>query len=121
LEGINDMHKELLISSIGLALFIICPRMAGMVTVIAKNVSVSLVYTAVFGSIIAIPFVVIMALIFAKLGLWGALAFCIFTDLAAAFVMKEISVRAGIETLVIALFVILGVRVAPLITNIFVK
>jgi hypothetical protein len=39
------MPKDLLISSIGLALFIICPRMAGMVYVIAKNSQVSLVYT----------------------------------------------------------------------------
>jgi hypothetical protein len=115
------MPKDLLISSIGLALFIICPRMAGMVYVIAKNSQVSLVYTALFGTIIAIPLVIAMVLIFAKFGLWGALAFCVLTDLGAAFVMKEISIRAGIETLVIATFVIIGVKIAPYITNVFMK
>jgi len=35
--------------------------------------------------------------------------------------MKEISIRAGIETLVIAMFVIIGVKVAPFITNVFMK
>ena len=115
------MPRDLLISSIGLALFIVCPRMAGMVYVIAKNSPVSLVYTALFGTIVAIPFVVAMVLIFAKFGLWGALAFCILTDLGAAFVMKEISIRAGIETFVIAVFVIIGVKVAPFITNMVVK
>ena len=33
----------------------------------------------------------IIVLIFANFGLWGALAFCILTDLGAAFIMKEIS------------------------------
>lgn len=115
------MPKDLFISSIGLALFIICPRMAGMVHVIAKHSQVSLVYTALLGSIVAIPLVVVMVLVFERFGLWGALAFCILTDLAAAFVMKEISIRAGVETLIIAVFVILGVKVAPSIANLFVK
>jgi hypothetical protein len=113
--------KELLISSMGLALFIICPRMAGMVYVIAKNSQASLVHTALLGSIVAVPFVVAMVMVFAEFGLWGALTFCILTDLGAAFVMKEISIRAGIETLVIAMFVIIGVKVAPFITSIFIK
>ena len=113
------MERQLLISSLGLALFIICPRMAGMVYVIAKNSHVSLVYTALFGTVIAIPLVIAMVLIFARFGLWGALAFCVLTDLAAAFVMKDISIRAGLETLVIAVFVIIGVRLAPYITNMF--
>jgi hypothetical protein len=81
----------------------------------------SLVYTALFGSIAAIPFVIAMVLIFVKFGIWGALTFCVLTDLGAAFVMKEINIRAGIETLVIAVFVIIGVKLAPFITNMFVK
>ena len=81
------MPRDLLISSVGLALFIVCPRMAGMVCVIAKHSQVSLVYTALFGSIVAIPLVIVMVLVFAKFGLWGALAFCVLTDLGAAFVI----------------------------------
>ena len=115
------MPRDLLISSVGLALFIVCPRMAGMVCVIAKHSQVSLVYTALFGSIVAIPLVIVMVLVFAKFGLWGALAFCVLTDLGAAFVIKEISIRAGIETFVIAMFVIIGVKVAPFVANVLMK
>lgn len=115
------MPKDLIISSLGLGLFIICPRMAGMVHIISRSSQASLIQTALYGSLVAIPFVLIMVLVFGKFGLWGALAFCVLTDLGAAFLMKEISLKAGIETLVIAIFVIIGVRVAPLITGIFVR
>ena len=115
------MTKELLMASIGLSLFIICPRMAGMVNIIAKNSQVSLVYTTLLGTIISIPLVIAMVLIFAKFGIWGALAFCVLTDLGAALFMKEISPKAGIETLVIAIFVIIGVKVSPYIANLFIK
>ena len=33
-----------------------------------------------------------------------ALAFCVITDFAAAFAMREINMKAGVETLIIALF-----------------
>ena len=111
------MTKELLISSIGLSLFIVCPRIAGMVNVIAKQSQVSLIYVALIGSILAIPLIVTTVLIFSSFGLWGALAFCIITDLGAALIMKELSVSAGIETFVIAIFLIIGVKIAPYITN----
>lgn len=115
------MPKELMIASLGMALFIICPRMAGMVHVISKYSDVSLVYIALLGSILSIPLVLAIVLVFAKVGLWGALAFCILTDFGAAFIMKEMSTKAGVETLIIALFVILGVNLAPHITSLFIK
>lgn len=115
------MSKDLLLSGIALSLFIICPRMAGMVCILAKHSHVSLVYTALLGSILAIPLVIVMVLIFAKFGLWGALAFCVLTDLGAAFMMKEVSIRAGIETFIIALFVIAGVKAAPYVAGAFMR
>ena len=115
------MTKELLIASTGLSLFIICPRMAGMVHIISKHSQVSLFYTALYGTILAIPLVLLMVLIFGKFGVWGALAFCVATDILSALFMKEISLRAGIETIVIALFVILGVRVAPYVAKLLVR
>jgi hypothetical protein len=115
------MQKELLLASIGLALFIVCPRMAGMVNVVSKHSQASLVLTALFGTLVSIPLVVVMVLVFAKTGVWGALTFCVLTDLGAVFFMKQVSVRAGLETLVIAVFVVIGVKVVPLITNLFVR
>ena len=45
------------------------------------------------------------------------MAFCVITDFAAAFAMREISMKAGVETLIIALFVIMGVKVASVISG----
>lgn len=47
----------------------------------------------------------------------AALAFAVFTDLLSALVIKEISFKAGVETLIIALFVIVGVRAATYISS----
>jgi hypothetical protein len=115
------MQKDLLIASIGFSLFIICPRMAGMAHIITKHSNISLFYTALLGGIISIPLVLLMVFIFGKFGIFGALAFCILTDILSALFMKEINFNAGVETLIIALFVILGVKVAPYITNFFQK
>lgn len=109
------MSKELLISSFGLAFFIICPRMAGMVHVIAGHTKVPLLQTALIGIVVAVPLLLIMVLVFKQTGIWGALTFCVATDIGAALFMKEISLSAGIETIVIAVFVIIGVKVAPII------
>lgn len=115
------MTKDLLIASIGLSLFIICPRMTGMVHVIAKHSQASLFYTALYGTVIAIPLVLLMVAVFEKFGVWGALAFCVLTDILSALFMKEISIKAGVETIVIAIFVIIGVKVVPYVTNFFVR
>jgi hypothetical protein len=115
------MGKELLLTSTALAFFIICPRMAGMINLVCKHSELPLFKTAFVGSIIAIPLIMLMVWIFSRFGVMGALLFCIFTDLASAFMLKEISIKASIETIIIAIFVLVAVKVAPLITGIFVK
>lgn len=109
--------KELLITSVAFSLFILCPRMAGMANVISDASHISLVKVAVFGTALALPLIVAMALIFAQYGLVAALAFCIVTDFAAALAIREISICAGLETIIIALFVILGVKVASIVSG----
>ncbi len=115
------MTKEFLISVFGLAFFIVCPRMAAMIYLISKYSQTSLVLISVLGSVLAIPLIVVMVLIFSKFGVLGALLFCIITDLAAASVMRELNIKAAIETIVIAVFVILGVKIAPYITTLLIK
>jgi len=39
------------------------------------------------------------------------------TDLGVALVMKQLSFKAGLETFIITLFLILGVKVASIISN----
>ncbi|RLI79909.1 hypothetical protein DRP05_02310 [Archaeoglobales archaeon] len=108
---------KLLIAALAFAFFIVCPRMAGMTSVIANATDVDLVKLAVVGTIIAIPFVVGMVLIYTRYGLLAALGFAVLTDLLSALVIKEISLKAGIETLIVALFVIIGVRVATYVSK----
>ena len=66
---------------------------------------------------IFIPLVYCYAYVFSCYGLVAALAFAVFTDLLSALVIKEISFKAGIETLIIALFVIACVRAATYISS----
>ncbi|MGY4706197.1 hypothetical protein ACVNPS_00370 [Candidatus Bipolaricaulota sp. J31] len=47
----------------------------------------------------------------------AALGFCVVTDLGAALLMRQLSLVAGLETLIIALFLILGVKVASWISG----
>jgi hypothetical protein len=105
-----------LIASIAFALFILCPRMAGMANVIANATKVNLVLVSVVGTLISLPLIVAMVFIFRQWGLWAALAFAVLTDVLAALVMGAISWKSSFETFIIALFVIAGVRVASLIT-----
>ncbi len=110
--------KNFIIASIAFSLFVVCPRMAGMVHIISKNTGLSIPAVVVAGTAFSLPLVYIMALVFGRWGLMGALAFCILTDIASSVVMSGIGLRAGIETLIIAIFVVIGVKVAPIICNI---
>jgi len=91
--------------------------MAGMTNVISNTTHVELVKVVVFGTLFSLPLIIAMTLIFQRYGLIAALVFCVITDFAAAFAMREISMKAGVETIIIALFVILGVRVASVVSG----
>ncbi len=108
---------RLLIAAIAFALFIVCPRMAGITSVISKSTGIDLIKLAIVGTLISLPLVIIMVYIFDRYGLIAALGFAVITDILSALVMKEISFKAGIETLIIAIFVLIGVRVASYITS----
>ena len=109
--------NQLFLVCIAFAFFIVCPRMAGMTYIITKATQTNIIQVAIFGTLLSLPLIIIMVLIFKKYGLIGGLAFCVLTDLGAALFMKEISLKAGLETFIVALFVIVGVRVASVISN----
>lgn len=110
------MTKELIVAGVAFGLFVVCPRMAGMMHVLSKHSQASMLVTVLSGVVFSIPILLLMVFVFGHFGVWGALAICVATDLGAAFFMKEISYSAGLETLVIALFVIVGVKLAPMIS-----
>jgi hypothetical protein len=108
--------NPLVAAVIAFALFIVCPRMAGMTTIIAKASETNLILVAFIGTLISLPLIVAMVIIFKSWGLWAALAFAVFTDLLAALVMGAINWKASFETFIVALFVLAGVRVATLLS-----
>ena len=107
---------QLLVAAVAFAFFILCPRMAGMANVIANASKVNLIVVAVIGTLISLPLIVVMVIVFQRYGLWAALALAVFTDVLAALIMGAISWKSSFETFVIAAFVLLGVRVASLIS-----
>lgn len=115
------MDRSIIMISIVFGLFIVCPRMAGMMHVINRNFDIVLWKITILGTLISIPILVLMIYIFSNVGIWATLIFCIGTDFAAAYIIKEISINAAIETVVIAFFVTLGVKLAPFIVNIAAK
>jgi len=115
------MTRELLITSLAFGLFVVCPRMAGMTHILKQYSAAPMIATVLVGVLFSIPLLLLMVFVFSKSGVVGALAVCVATDIGAAFLMKEISLRAGLETFIIALFVIVGVKIAPLLSGIVMK
>ena len=102
------MTREVIVSAFAFGFFVVCPRMAGMSHIIKSYSAAPMFLVALLGILVSVPLLFLMIFVSSKTGIWGALAVCVITDLAAALLMKEISMKAGIETFVIALFVIAG-------------
>ncbi len=112
--------NHLIVASVAYACFIVCPRMAGITSVIAKATHVNLVAVSVIGTLMAFPLIVLMAVVFKQWGLWAALALAVATDLLAALVMGSgIGWKAGFETFIIAVFVLVGVKAASFLSSLF--
>jgi hypothetical protein len=107
------MTRQLLLTSMGMAFFIVCPRMAAIVHTVAQHSHLSLDVGALLGALLATPLMLLMVVVLDHAGVAGALAFCVATDLLSALLLRELSLRAGLETAIIALFVLLGVKLAP--------
>ena len=108
---------KFILAVIAFALFIVCPRMAGITSLIAKITRVNLIALSVIGCIVAMPLVTLMTIIYQRFGLMLALISAVLTDFLSAIVMKEISLKAGIGTIITSAFVFLGVRIASIISK----
>ncbi len=113
------MNENLLTFSVAMtafAFFIVCPRMAAMTNLVAKNFELSIYSLVILGTVCSIPFLLLMTWIIQRWGLLGGLGFAVFTDLLAALVISSVSVKAAVETFIIALFVVAGNRLATWLT-----
>ena len=59
---------SLLIVSVAFALFIVCPRMAGMTNVITNATQTNIIHVAIIGTIISLPLIIAMVLMMSYAG-----------------------------------------------------
>ncbi len=104
------------ITIVAFAFFILCPRMGAMINILDKNTTFPLYWLVILGTLGSVPLLILMAWIIKQWGLVAGLALAVLTDLLAALVLKSVSTRAAVETFIIAIFVVVGNRIATMIT-----
>ncbi len=111
----NVLSFTIAIGAFGL--FIVCPRMAAMTNLIARNFQFSIYWLVIIGTLLSIPLLLIMTWVIRQWGLMAGLGFAILTDFLSALIISPISIKAGVETFIIALFVVAGNRISVWITG----
>ncbi len=106
------MNWDYVLASVAFALFVMCPRMAGMCAVISKMSGVNPYAVAIVGGLLSIPLIALMVFLTIKFGVSAAILVAVATDALAALATGTFNLRYGIEVALIALFVWLGVIVA---------
>jgi len=107
--------KTLLIASSAFGLYVICPRMSAMMVQQAKMKGLNLYAIIVLGALISIPLFVILSRILIRFGVGWAIIFAAVGDFAAAALL--IDPKTGVELAIITVFVYIGIRLAPVISN----
>lgn len=111
------MTKEILLASVAMSFFIVCPRMAAMLHVLSVHTEVPLYTVGLVGTILSAPLMLVIVWLFGHYGLAAAVGFCVLTDIIAALFLSATGWKAPLETAIIAGFVLLGVKVAPLVSR----
>jgi hypothetical protein len=112
------MTKETLLAAAAMGFFIVCPRVAAMLHIIAKHTNTPLYTVALIGTLFSVPLMLAIVWGFGRYGVAAAIGFCVFTDIVAALLLFDAGWKAPLETAVIALFVLIGVKIAPLVSRI---
>jgi len=107
----------LVVAALVFALYVTCPRMTAMIATQAKLTRINPALVIALGCILSIP--LFLALLYA-LNHWGAAAAVLLAavfDAAAALLLGELDLKAGLELAIITLFVYAGIRAAPKIVD----
>ena len=115
----NENIFSFLIIMTAFAFFIVCPRMAAMTNLITKQTKFSIYLIVIIGTIVSIPLLLLMTFVIKHWGLTAGLGLAILTDFLAALVMSSVSMKAAIETFIIALFVVAGNKIAVWLSSRF--
>ena len=113
---------DIVTTSLAFALFIVCPRMAGMCAVISKIHQVNPYIISITGTILSTPLVVLLLYITINYGITLAIIFAAITDIIASLIIGTLNIKYAIEILIISTFVWAGVytatKTSPIITKI---
>ena len=113
----NNNILSFVIVTAAFAFFVVCPRMGAMTNLIGKNYDFPIYKLVILGTILSIPLLLLMTWVIRNWGLTAGLGFAIFTDFLAALFMSSVSMKAAVETFIIALFVVAGNKIAVWLTS----
>jgi len=108
----------LIVASVAFALYITCPRMTAMIATETKVGGLNPFLMISLGCLFGIPLFIMLFCILQHFGVEATVLSAAALDVGAALLVGKLDIKAGIELIVITVFVYVGIRVAPLITNI---
>jgi hypothetical protein len=107
----------LLVSALAFGLYVICPRMSAMMVQQAKIKGLDIYAVIVLGALVSIPLFLILSGILIRFGMEWAIIFAAVGDFAAAALLGLVDLKSGVELAIITVFVYVGIRLAPWISE----
>jgi len=115
----NESLLSYIVTLSAFAFFVVCPRLGAMTNLLNRHSPFSIYWLVILGTFASIPMLILMTWMIRHWGLMAGLGLAIATDLAAAVTLTSISTKVAVETFIIALFVVVGNRVATWIGSSF--
>ena len=107
----------LIIAAVAFAMYVTCPRMTAMIATEMKLSGLNPVLTISLGCILGIPMFLVLYYVLKNFGVEATVLLAAIFDVGAALLVGKLDTKAGVELLIITLFVYAGIKIAPLITN----
>ena len=107
----------LIIAAVAFAMYVTCPRMTAMIATEMKVSGLNPVLTISLGCILGIPMFLVLYYVLKNFGVEATVLLAATFDVGAALLVGKLNLKAGVELLIITLFVYAGIKIAPLITN----
>lgn len=108
----------LIVASVAFALYITCPRMTATIATETKISCLNPFLMISLGCLFGIPLFIMLFYILQHFGVEATVLSAAALDVGATRLVGKLDLKAGIELMVITVFVYVGMRVAPLTANI---
>jgi len=109
--------KALIIAAVAFAMYVTCPRMTAMIATETKLSGLNPVLTILLGCVLGIPMFVLLYYTLMHFGVEATILLAALLDVGAAVLVGKLSLKAGVELLIITAFVYAGMKLAPIITG----